>query len=42
MEEAGEGHIVIIGSMSAERKGKDSSVYVAARSGLRGIAPVLP
>lgn len=38
MEEAGAGHIVLIGSMSAERKGKDSSVYVATKSGLRGFA----
>jgi NAD(P)-dependent dehydrogenase (short-subunit alcohol dehydrogenase family) len=38
MKEAGSGHIVIIGSMSAERKGKSSSVYVATKSGLRGFA----
>jgi NAD(P)-dependent dehydrogenase (short-subunit alcohol dehydrogenase family) len=33
-----QGHIVIIGSMSAEHEGKDSSVYVAGKSGLRGFA----
>lgn len=38
MAERGSGHIVIIGSMSAERKGKSSSVYVATKSGLRGFA----
>jgi NADP-dependent 3-hydroxy acid dehydrogenase YdfG len=41
MEEAGSGHIVIIGSMSAERKGKDSSVYVATKSALRGFSESL-
>ncbi|HET7717443.1 MAG TPA: SDR family oxidoreductase, partial [Bauldia sp.] len=38
MAERRTGHIVIIGSMSAERKGKSSSVYVATKSGLRGFA----
>src|SRR5581483_28678 len=38
MAERKHGHIVIIGSMSAEREGKDSSVYVAGKSGLRGFA----
>jgi len=38
MREGEGGHIVIIGSMSAERKGADSSVYVAGKSGLRGFA----
>jgi NADP-dependent 3-hydroxy acid dehydrogenase YdfG len=38
MAERKSGHIVIIGSMSAERKGKSSSVYVATKSGLRGFA----
>lgn len=38
MTEQKRGHIVIIGSMSAERKGKSSSVYVATKSGLRGFA----
>lgn len=38
MAERKRGHIVIIGSMSAERKGKSSSVYVATKSGLRGFA----
>jgi NADP-dependent 3-hydroxy acid dehydrogenase YdfG len=38
MTEAKSGHIIIIGSMSAERKGKSSSVYVATKSGLRGFA----
>jgi NADP-dependent 3-hydroxy acid dehydrogenase YdfG len=36
-----QGHIVFIGSMSAEREGKDSSVYVAGKSGLRGFAESL-
>jgi NADP-dependent 3-hydroxy acid dehydrogenase YdfG len=38
MSEKKRGHIVIIGSMSAERKSEDSSVYVASKSGLRGFA----
>jgi len=38
MSERNKGHIVIIGSMSAEREGKGSSVYVAGKSGLRGFA----
>src|SRR6185436_15691423 len=38
MSEKKKGHIVIIGSMSAEREGKGSSVYVAGKSGLRGFA----
>jgi NADP-dependent 3-hydroxy acid dehydrogenase YdfG len=38
MSDRKRGHIVIIGSMSAETEGKDSSVYVAGKSGLRGFA----
>jgi NAD(P)-dependent dehydrogenase (short-subunit alcohol dehydrogenase family) len=41
MRENGDGQIVIIGSVSAEHKGKDSSVYVATKSGLRGFAESL-
>lgn len=32
------GHIVLIGSMSAEYRGKNSSVYVATKSALQGFA----
>jgi NAD(P)-dependent dehydrogenase (short-subunit alcohol dehydrogenase family) len=42
MRENGDGQIVIIGSMSAEHKGKDSSVYVTTKSGLRGVCRVAP
>lgn len=38
MKEQGGGHIVLIGSMSAEYRGKDSSVYVATKSALQGFA----
>ncbi len=38
MQKRGEGHIVLIGSMSAEYRGKDSSVYVATKSALQGFA----
>jgi NADP-dependent 3-hydroxy acid dehydrogenase YdfG len=41
MRDRSRGHIVIVGSISAERKGKDSSVYVATKSGLRGFAESL-
>lgn len=35
------GHIINIGSMSAETKQKDSSVYVATKSGIRGFSIAL-
>ncbi|MET0338951.1 MAG: SDR family oxidoreductase [Caulobacter sp.] len=35
---AGEGHIVLIGSVSAIKRDADSSVYVAAKSGIQGFA----
>lgn len=38
MQDRGAGHIVLIGSMSAEYRGKNSSVYVAAKSALQGFA----
>jgi NADP-dependent 3-hydroxy acid dehydrogenase YdfG len=41
MKEAESGHLVIIGSMSAEYEGAESSVYVATKSGLRGFAESL-
>lgn len=36
-----EGHIMFIGSMSAESKNKGSSVYVATKTGIRGFASSL-
>jgi NAD(P)-dependent dehydrogenase (short-subunit alcohol dehydrogenase family) len=41
MEERGEGDIVLVGSMSAVRRGKDSSVYVATKAGVQGFAESL-
>jgi NADP-dependent 3-hydroxy acid dehydrogenase YdfG len=41
MKERGAGHVVIIGSISAERENEGSSVYVATKSGLRGFAESL-
>jgi NADP-dependent 3-hydroxy acid dehydrogenase YdfG len=41
MIEAGRGHIVFIGSMSAEVREKGSSVYVAAKAGIEGFAAAL-
>ena len=41
MSEAGSGHIVFIGSMSAEVREKGSSVYVAAKAGIEGFAASL-
>jgi NAD(P)-dependent dehydrogenase (short-subunit alcohol dehydrogenase family) len=41
MSEAGRGHIVFIGSMSAEVREKGSSVYVAAKAGIEGFAAAL-
>ncbi|MXV14522.1 SDR family oxidoreductase [Hufsiella ginkgonis] len=38
MKANGGGHIVNIGSMSAVSRGKDSSVYVATKSGLQGFS----
>lgn len=35
------GHIVMIGSMSAESRGKGSDVYVATKSGVRGFSQSL-
>ncbi len=32
------GHIVLIGSVSADIRGKDSSVYVATKAGVQGFA----
>jgi NAD(P)-dependent dehydrogenase (short-subunit alcohol dehydrogenase family) len=37
----GRGHIVFIGSMSAEVREKDSSIYVATKSGVEGFAASL-
>ena len=41
MSEAGQGHIVFIGSMSAEVREKGSSVYVATKAGIEGFAAAL-
>jgi NAD(P)-dependent dehydrogenase (short-subunit alcohol dehydrogenase family) len=41
MAEAGHGHIVFIGSMSAEVREKGSSVYVATKAGIEGFAASL-
>ena len=38
MEEQGGGQIVLVGSISADNRGKGSSVYVAAKAGLQGFA----
>lgn len=38
MVKGGGGHIVLIGSVSAIHRGPDSSVYVAAKSGIQGFA----
>lgn len=38
MEKDGEGQIVLIGSISADNRGKGSSVYVAAKAGMQGFA----
>jgi NAD(P)-dependent dehydrogenase (short-subunit alcohol dehydrogenase family) len=41
MIKAGQGHIVFIGSMSAEVREKGSSVYVATKAGIEGFAAAL-
>lgn len=41
MQEKGEGHIVNIGSMSADVREEKSSVYVAAKSGIQGFSESL-
>ena len=41
MEARKSGHIVLIGSVSADRRGKDSSVYVATKAGIQGFAESL-
>ncbi|RZJ31988.1 MAG: SDR family oxidoreductase [Flavobacterium sp.] len=41
MKEAGAGHIVNVGSMSAEVREKGSSVYVAAKSAIQGFSGAL-
>lgn len=38
MEGQGSGQIVLVGSISADNRGKGSSVYVAAKAGLQGFA----
>lgn len=41
MKKNGSGHIVNIGSMSADVREKDSSVYVATKSGIQGFSEAL-
>lgn len=41
MKKRGEGHIVNIGSMSADVREKDSSVYVATKAGIQGFSEAL-
>lgn len=41
MKSAGGGHIVNIGSISADERGKDSSVYVATKAGIQGFNQAL-
>jgi NADP-dependent 3-hydroxy acid dehydrogenase YdfG len=41
MKQQGEGHIVNIGSMSADVREKDSSVYVATKAGIQGFSEAL-
>jgi NADP-dependent 3-hydroxy acid dehydrogenase YdfG len=41
MKDRGEGHIVNIGSMSADVREKDSSVYVATKAGIQGFSEAL-
>ncbi|MGX5820083.1 SDR family oxidoreductase [Chitinophaga lutea] len=41
MKARGGGHIVHVGSMSAETREKDSSVYVATKSGIKGFSESL-
>jgi NADP-dependent 3-hydroxy acid dehydrogenase YdfG len=41
MEKQGTGHIVLIGSVSADTRGKDSSVYVATKAGMQGFSESL-
>jgi NADP-dependent 3-hydroxy acid dehydrogenase YdfG len=41
MKEKGSGHIINIGSMSAQSKDPESSVYVATKSGMRGFTESL-
>ena len=41
MKNRGEGHIVNIGSMSANVREKDSSVYVATKAGIQGFSEAL-
>ena len=41
MKARGEGHIINIGSMSADAREKNSSVYVATKSGIQGFSEAL-
>lgn len=41
MKAQGEGHIVNVGSMSADTREKDSSVYVATKAGIQGFSEAL-
>jgi NADP-dependent 3-hydroxy acid dehydrogenase YdfG len=41
MKASGSGHIVNIGSMSADEREKDSSVYVATKAGIQGFSEAL-
>jgi len=41
MEASKSGHIVNIGSISADERGKDSSVYVATKAGIQGFSEAL-
>ncbi len=41
MKKAKQGHIINVGSMSAEDRGKDSSIYVATKSGIQGFNAAL-
>ena len=38
---SGGGHIILIGSVAAEKRGKDSSVYVATKAAIQGFADSL-
>nr|WP_243397570.1 SDR family oxidoreductase [Flavobacterium piscis] len=39
MKEQKSGHIINIGSMSAESRNPESTIYVATKSAIRGLAP---
>lgn len=41
MKIKGSGHIINVGSMSADERGKDSSIYVATKSGIQGFNEAL-